>query len=191
MRFKNEKGCLCYHILVDGILVDRGMLPGCEGGAGEEVLVNLNISVALSDVAQSMARGVEEDAGAKGEHEKMQRLRVIVVRENDVVEKNDFIGPLSPTMVSDRVSGKFEVVSREWKRIYLFVNEDNEQIKVGQGDSNDALTLARFLDNIKVGEVFPTEEVTNLVVRVDVPSGQLVGALPMSECPSSVCTQNG
>ena len=79
----------------------------------------------------------------KGEHEKMQRLRVIVVRENDVVEKNDFIGPLSPTMVSDRVSGKFEVVSREWKRIYLFVNEDNEQIKVGQGDSNDALTLAR------------------------------------------------
>ena len=80
------------------------------------------------------------------------------------------------------MSGKFEVVSREWKRIYLFVNEDNEQIKVGQGDSNDALTLARFLDNIKVGEVFPTEEVTNLVVRVDVPSGQLVGALPMSEC---------
>ena len=42
--------------------------------------------------------------------------------------------------------------------------------------------MASFLDNIKVGEVFPTEEVTNLVVRVDVPSGQLVGALPMSEC---------
>ena len=85
-------------------------------------------------------------------------------------------------MVNDRVSGKFEVVGREWKRIYLFVNEDNEQIKVGQGDRNDALILASFLDNIKVGEVFPTEEVTNLVVRVDVPSGQLVGALPMSEC---------
>lgn len=162
------------------------LIGGCsrdvKEDAGEEVLVNLNISVALSDVAQSMARGVEEDAMAKGDHEKMQKLRVIVVRENGVVEKNDFIGPLSPTMVSDRVLGEFEVVSREWKRIYLFVNEDNEQIKVGQGDSNDALTLARFLDNIKVGEVFPTEEVSNLVVRVDVPSGQLVGALPMSEC---------
>lgn len=56
------------------------LIGGCsrdaKEDAGEEVLVNLNISVALSDVAQSMARGVEEDAGAKGEHEKMQRLRV-------------------------------------------------------------------------------------------------------------------
>ncbi|WP_455510570.1 hypothetical protein [Butyricimonas paravirosa] len=149
--------------------------------AGEEVLVNLDISVALSDVAQSMTRGVEEDAMAKGDHEKMQKLRVIVVRENDVVEKNDFIGPLSSDM-NGRVSGQFEVVGREWKRIYLFVNEDNKQIKVGQGDSDDALTLASFLDNIKVGEIFPTEEIANLTVRVDKPSGQLVGALPMSEC---------
>lgn len=52
--------------------------------------------MALSDVAQSMARGVEEDAGAKGEHEKMQRLRVIVVRENDVVEKNAFYRSFVP-----------------------------------------------------------------------------------------------
>ena len=162
------------------------LIGGCsrdaKEDAGEEVLVNLNISVALSDVAQSMARGVEEDAMAKGDHEKMQKLRVIVVRENGVVEKNDFIGPLSPTMVSDRVLGEFEVVSREWKRIYLFVNEDNELIKVGQGDRDGAFTLADFLKNIEVGKPFPTEEVTNLTVRVDVPSGQLVGALPMSEC---------
>ena len=69
-------------------------------------------------------------------------------------------------MVSDRVSGKFEVVGREWKRIYLFVNEDNEQIKVGQGDRNDALILASFLDNIKVGEVFPTDTYNCQVKKV-------------------------
>lgn len=50
---------------LDGILVDRGCSRDAKEDAGEEVLVNLNISVALSDVAQSMARGVEEDAGAE------------------------------------------------------------------------------------------------------------------------------
>ena len=67
------------------------LIGGCsrdvKEDAGDEVLVNLDISVALSDVAQSMTRSVEEDAMAKGDHEKMQKLRVIVVREEALKKK--------------------------------------------------------------------------------------------------------
>lgn len=158
------------------------LIGGCsrdtKEDAGEEVLVNLDISVALSDVAQSLARGVEEDAKPGNDNELMQKLRVIVVRENGIVEKNNLINLSQPAVMNERLSERLKVVSREWKRIYLFVNEDNENIKVGRGDSDEVFSLTSFLESIVVGAAFPTEEISELTVRLDVPSGQLEGALP-------------
>ena len=150
--------------------------------AGEEVLVNLDISVALSDVAQTLARGVKEDAGPANDDEKMQKLRVVVVRENGIVEKNGLMNLSQPAVMNERLSERLKVVSKEWKQIYLFVNEDNEKIKVGHGDSDESVSLTSFLESMAVGSVFPTEEISELTVRLDMPSGQLEGALPMSEC---------
>ncbi|WP_026207838.1 hypothetical protein [Butyricimonas synergistica] len=175
------KQVACY--LIFGLMAFL-LSGGCSRDTGEnaegEVLVNLNINVALSDVARPIARGVVEDAKPKNEDEMMQKLRVIVVRENGVVEINDFIN-FSSSAVMSVVSGKFKVVSGEWKQIYLFVNEDNESIQVSQGDSNETLALSDFLDGIMVGETFPAEVISNLTVRVETPSGQLSGALPMNE----------
>ena len=97
------------------------IVAGCSRDAKEdsekEVLVNLNINVALSDVAQGESRSVTDDAKAENDDEKMQTLRVIVVRENGIVEDNRFIRLNQATELYKDVS--FKVVSKEQKQIYL------------------------------------------------------------------------
>jgi len=159
------------------------IVAGCSRDAKEdsekEVLVNLNINVALSDVAQGESRSVTDDAKAENDDEKMQTLRVIVVRENGIVEDNRFIRLNQATELYKDVS--FKVVSKEQKQIYLFVNEETV-IKIGHGSSNELLKLTNYLSEIKQGDEFPTTEISQLTVQLDANDEQLNGALPMSEC---------
>lgn len=116
---------------------------------------------------------------AENDDEKMQTLRVIVVRENGIVEDNRFIRLNQATELYKDVS--FKVVSKEQKRIYLFVNEETA-IKIGHGSSNELLKLTNYLSEIKQGDEFPTTEISQLTVQLDANDEQLNGALPMSEC---------
>lgn len=158
------------------------LLVGCsqniKENAGEGVWVNLDISVALSDVARAESRTVAEDAEAKNENEKMQTLRVIVVRENGIVEDNRFIRLNNATELYKNIS--FKVVSKETKKIYLFVNEETP-LKINDGDNGELLTLTDYFSNIKQGDEFPTAKISNLKVQLDDKSEQLTGALPMNE----------
>lgn len=147
--------------------------------AEDEVLVNLNISVALSDVARPAVRSVAEYAEAVGNNEKMQTLRVIVVRPNGIVEYNEFI-PLSNALYyGDKV---LKVVGNEEKRIYFFVNERAELV-ILKGDDNTKLekSLTDYFEGIKQGSVFPETEISELKIRLE-QGKQLTGALPMNEC---------
>lgn len=83
-------------------------------------LVNLDLNVALSDIAIPRSR-VSSDAAPANDDEKMQTLRIIVVRPDGTVEANRFVKP-SVALVYDRQE-RFKVVGREKKRVYLFVNE--------------------------------------------------------------------
>lgn len=160
------------------------LIGGCSRDTKEEaeekgILVNLDISVALSDVVHSMSRAGLADA--VGDNEKMQTLRIIVVRENGVVEENRLI-----TFAAVERYGyeRFKVVGKEKKQIYLFVNEENEAIKVRRGSSAGTrdLDLGEYLSGIVQWKEFPKEEFSELTIRLDEASEQLAGALPMSEC---------
>lgn len=96
------------------------LLVGCsrngneEENDGKEILVNLDIRVALSDVSQPTR---SEDADAESDDEKIQTLRIVVVRPDGIVEGNRFV----PLVVAAEFYGyeRFRVVGNEEKRIYL------------------------------------------------------------------------
>ncbi len=156
------------------------LLVGCsrngneEENDGKEILVNLDIRVALSDVSQPTR---SEDADAESDDEKIQTLRIVVVRPDGIVEGNRFV----PLVVAAEFYGyeRFRVVGNEEKRIYLFVNE---RARVQFEDGRTDLNLTDYLSGIVPGQVFPKDEIASLMIRLDGVSEQLVGPLPMSEC---------
>lgn len=143
-------------------------------------LVNLDVSVALSDIAIPESR-VSPDALPANDDEKMRTLRIVIVRPDGTVEANRFIKP-SVALVYDRME-RFEVRGRETKLVYLFVNEGNTVVERMDGTAvaPDG-KLSDYLTAIAVGDPFPTDVLASLVVRLEGDSAQLYGALPMSEC---------
>lgn len=158
------------------------LIGGCSRDAkvdAEEkgILVNLDISVALSDVARSISRAGYADA--VGDNEKMQTLRIIVVNEAGNVEANRLI---SLAAVESYGYERFKVMGKEKKRIYLFVNEGNKAIKVRHGNTSNTenLELTKYLSEISLWKELP--DLSDLTIRLEENSEQLTGALPMSEC---------
>lgn len=158
------------------------LVTGCSRDTKEETeeeeLVNLDIRVALSDVASSRSQFEIEDAMPENDNEKMQTLRVIVVRENGVVEKNSLINLKAAAIEYEHEP--IQVVSREKKWIYLFVNEKNTKVK--RENETELLALNTYLNSIKEGKDFPTSEISSLIIHLDNARQQLEGALPMNEC---------
>lgn len=160
------------------------LLPGCgrstdERAADLPFLVNLDLSVALSDIAVPESR-VSPDAAPANDDEKMQTLRIIVVRPDGTVEANRFVKP-SVALLYDRQE-RFKVVGREKKRIYLFVNEGNTFVETMDGDPvATGGRLSEYLSAIGTGTPFPSERLASLVIRLKGDSTQLSGALPMNE----------
>ena len=94
------------------------LASGCRRSADvsaeeQPFLVNLDLNVALSDIAIPWSR-VSSDAAPANDDEKMQTLRIIVVRPDGTVEANRFVKP-SVAWVYDRQE-RFKVVGREKKR---------------------------------------------------------------------------
>ena len=108
------------------------LFRGCAHDADSEMfdrevpLVNLNISVALSDISQSGTRASDIYPEAPvNDNEKMKTLRIIVVRNNDNIVEHNRIYNLEVAS-TDCYSEPMKVIGNEKKRIYLFANEATE-----------------------------------------------------------------
>ena len=167
------------HILI--LCLASLFVAGCDKSASDvpapekEVWVNLNIGVALSDAAKpvrSSRADVNEEAAAN-EAEKMQTLRIIVVDKNGDVEANRFLYAGSVVEYGEE---HFKVRANETKQVYVFVNENNESVKVY--DATGGL-VADLIDGL---EIRLNDGVDSELDAVGDVSAQSAGGLPMSKC---------
>lgn len=147
--------------------------------------VKLGVSVALTDGAAFLgmqSRGSLAEAVNAGE--KMQTLRIIIVRPDGTVEHNRYYD-FHQVPTTYFATAQFEVVGGETKKVYLFANENTKF------DSGRKVADYDFAA-IKVGEQFPTNDITGKDIETDetslieVNDAQTQMALPlfMSECHS-------
>lgn len=146
--------------------------------------VKLGVSVALTDGAAFLgmqSRGPLAEAVSDGE--KMQTLRIIIVRPDGTVEHNRYYD-FHQVPTTYFATAQFEVVGGETKKVYLFANE-NTKFDSGRKVANYDFAA------IKVGEQFPTNDITGQDIYTDtdaslieVNDAQTQMALPlfMSEC---------
>ncbi len=149
--------------------------------AEEPVTVKLRIDVALADIAETAPRTrAPEDAAnaekADGPNEKMQTLRLVVVRPDGTVEANEFIE--LATAVTEHGYDPIEVVGNETKRVYLFVHER----ATGPEDGGDRRLVTEELDRIAVGRPFPESRLYGATIQLNGDDRELAGTpLPMSD----------
>ena len=147
--------------------------------------VKLGVSVALTDGAAFLgmqSRGTL--AEAVGDGEKMQTLRIIIVRPDGTVEHNRYYD-FHQVPTTYFATAQFEVVGGETKDVYLFANENTKF------DSGRKVANYDFA-GIKVGEQFPTNDITGKDIETDETSlievndalTQMALPLFMSECHS-------
>lgn len=142
------------------------------------LLVNLDISVALSDVSTALTRATK-DADAANENEKMHTLRVVIVRPDWTVEANRLIDLKAAATLQHQVAEPFPVVGNEQKLIYLFVNEGTTAINKVDNISRKLLDFD--LSKIEVGYYFPINTIEGLKIKLEDNTEQIEGPLPMSE----------
>ena len=144
--------------------------------------VKLGVSVALTDGAAFLgmqSRGPLAEAVSDGE--KMQTLRIIIVRPDGTVEHNRYYD-FHQVPTTYFATAQFEVVGGETKKVYLFANENTKF------DSGRKVADYDFAA-IKVGEQFPTNDITGQNIEtslIEVNDALTQMALPlfMSECHS-------
>lgn len=150
-------------------------------------MVNLDIQISTADIAAAGSRAYtptdDEMAGFVGSEtsdERMQTLRIVVVRPGGAVEHNRLFRFTEAGAIDLLQATTFKVVGNEKKRIYLFVNEETRQ-------EVDVLgTLRRVVDfdfaGIRPGGIFPQEALEQCTIELKSRSQQLTGPLPMSAC---------
>lgn len=144
--------------------------------------VKLGVSVAMTDGAAFLgmqSRGPLAEAVSDGE--KMQTLRIIIVRPDGTVEHNRYYD-FHQVPTTYFATAQFEVVGGETKKVYLFANE-NTTFTTGHKVANYDFAA------IKVGEQFPTNEITGQnietsLIEVNDALTQIAQPLFMSECHS-------
>lgn len=148
----------------------------------EAAKVKLTIGVQLTDGAAFLgmqSRGSLAEAVSDGE--KMQTLRIIIVRPDGTVEHNRYYDfhQVPSTYFG---TAQFEVVGGETKKVYLFANE-NTTFTTGHKVANYDFA------SIEVGEAFPTDDITGQsietsLIEVNDALTQIAQPLFMSECHS-------
>lgn len=166
------------------ILCSLLLLCACESAvedySGDDdgtLLVNLDISVALSDVLGALTRAPEY-ADEVLDNEKMRSLRVVIMRPDWTVEANRLIN-LAAAVEKHSEMEHFPVVANETKRIYLFVNEGTKVRSKLTGIERKLLDFD--LSSIKEGYYFPVNAIEGLKIRLEDDKEQIDGLLPMSE----------
>ena len=157
------------------------------------MLSELSISVRVSDgpggvLSKAVSINPGDYEGAMHDGEKMQTLRIVIVREDGTVEHNrfmDFYGSLKKSYIS--VSDiSFEVYGPETKKVYLFVNENTQKTDI---DGTSKVRLVDYdFDSLVPGSVFPADEIAGVIITLNNRSDEVIDqevpseALPMSEC---------
>lgn len=141
-----------------------------------KLLVNLEVSVAMSDLSDAISRTSYEEA--ENDNEKMKTLRIVIVRQNWQVEANRLI-TIGDNATLKYGPEKFTVVGNEKKLIYLFVNESTTATDKSTGETRKLVDYN--LNNIREGEYFPINAIESLRIRLNDNSEQILGPLPMSE----------
>lgn len=162
-------------------------VAGCNIWSGygpEDGLSELSISVSVSNTPAMPTKAVTIDPndyiGALNDGEKIQTLRIVIVRENGVIEHNrylNFYGDVQRayTEVSNII---FKVYGPETKEVYLFVNENTLQATVSGGTKK----LVEYdFDALTPGSSFPEDEISALLVTLNQNDEEVPLALPMSE----------
>ncbi len=150
----------------------------------EDGMSELSISVSVSNTPAMPTKAVDVNKndyiGALNDGEKIQTLRIVIVRENGVIEHNrylNFYGDVQRayTEVSNII---FKVYGPEKKDVYLFVNENTLQAAVSGGTKK----LVEYdFDALTPGSAFPEDEISALLVTLSKNNEEVPLALPMSE----------
>lgn len=160
---------------------------GCSGmpeaGCAPEdaATVNLDIAVSLTDVSFPETRVLGAGEKAATDDEKMQKLRIIIVRPDGTVEHNQLVD-LTASPAERHPRERFGVVANEYKEIYLFVNEGMTRVKnrIEEDATSRVLDIYDF-DDIRAGGMFPAEQFADLEIGLGGAAEELTGPLPMSE----------
>lgn len=135
-------------------------VPGQVSQSGV-VTLDLSVSVleAIDPQAGSRTYADTEDGTfeqAANAYEKLSTLRVVIVRENGIIEHNRMVNYNVATGLINHDNLQFEVISGEEKQIYLFGNEkavslDNDEFSFGA--------------SLQVGEKFPYDAIEDLLLK--------------------------
>lgn len=173
------------------------MVCGCVSLDREayEVMSELTISVSVSNTPgapvapQSKAEINAGDYVAPvNDGEKIQTLRIVIVHEDGTIEHNRYMDFQRAYMDVSDVT--FKVTGPETKMVYLFVNENS----VKEGPNGTSVKTVNYdFDNLSVGSVFPSTEISELQIKLNdsyetlpCATSPLTSALPMSECHTVV-----
>ena len=176
-------------------------LAGCTAKEEEDILepgnlISLKISVAMPEMTgTSTGRTVEDYYDPNGasisNNEKMQSLRIVIVRPDGIVEHNRFINFYGHAYDWYGYE-EFKVVRGEKKTVYLFVNEKSTQYYLP--NASDASNFKEVIlganadgdsNFIRIGEKFPTGDLERLLVKTE-KNDEVMNdrPLPMSESHS-------
>ncbi len=159
------------------------LLTSCQSGSDSDEPrpeAEFKLSVALADMSRNgITRSVENfydpSGGAISDNEKMQTLRIVIVRPDGTIEHNRYIDFSSHPSIWYGQE-QFKVERGEDKEVYLFVNENSTTYYESTG------TVALSDNNfIREGAKFPTDRIKNLTVMTTSNDDVLSGPLPMCE----------
>ena len=166
---------------------------GCGRGDGREettakrLRVDFSVRVGLADLLSPHTRAGEADySAAVSDNEKMNTLRVIVVRPDNSVELNRFIdlrtAPKTEYLLGTLEEKRDSVQANESKWVYLIANEGTTKTVMEDGEiQNKKLVDYDFAAKVVPGQRFPEEEILDLKIGLNSKTEQLQGPLPMSE----------
>lgn len=163
------------------------LLSGCNIWSDDNLLSDLTISVTVSNTPGAPIARASIDpsdyVGAMHAGEKMQTLRIVIVRPDGTVEHNRFLDFHSAGGASytDVANISFRVRGPEKKKVYLFVNEKATRVNQTTGLTERIVNVD--FDAIAQDSIFPEQELADLQVTLNSDYDELPSAaLPMCEC---------